>query len=539
MSADADAVDPTRGFLLDPAPHEVGANLIYTREGLTPYFALDAVVKAADGSTSSTFDLNGERWTATIYSTESGFAPRDDPEFRIENVREYNLHVTPIDDSVGARKAHFNLSPRWPDMETTDGKAVSTPDIEGVNATAQGSNIPIDVYPDLLRAAADALDINSTYFARLNPISNIFAFERYVRVDRAKAKRVIGPDSPMRGIFRYIDGNAKFRELREDDRNGVEGYHHRIRLDSAGAAALVSGHSLGKRIKHYHPEHPRSDPSDPLYHPKVGVSLQTSMNTDGSVAWSDRDDLREELDETLLNVLSWAGLPTRPNGETYIEDGYWTPTDSPRSLSLIDDPFGDMQQQQRERVRAIPGDPDITESDREALDILTDGGQERPVGELASEIDVSRRTVYRIVERLDGLLTLDDGAVGFVSEFLAESTRGALRTAKRALAKDGESGEGGPWAAWKARYAPEVEQLFPDKPADNIEIHFGEVPDDEDMDKVLKDGLRAWLRSGRVRREFEGGQAHWIQNGEPHSTPALGGMDLGPIPGFSRLKSVG
>lgn len=530
--------EPTRGFMLDPGPHEVGAHLIYTSEGLTPYFALDAVGKAADGSTSSTFDFDGERWKATIYSTESGFEPRDDPDFRIETVREYNLHVKSVEDSIGSRKAHYNISPRWPDMETTDGKVVSTPDIEGVNATAQGANIPVDDYPDLLRAAADALDVNPEYFGRLNPMSNIFAFERYVRVDRAKAKRVIGPDSPMRGIFRYIDGDAKFRELREDDRNGVEGYHHRVRLDSVGSGALIPGHSMGRRIKHYHPEHPRSDPSDPLYHPKIGASLQTKLNTDGSVPWSERDALRRELDESLLNILSWAGLPVRPDGETYIEDGYWTPEDSAKELTLIDDPFGRLQNQQEKRVRAIPGDPDMTESDRETLDVLTDGGQERSVGELASEIDVSHRTVYRVVERLDGLLRVDGGTVAFASDFLAEATRGALRTAKRALEKDGQSGEGGPWAAFKARYAPEVEQLFPDAPADTIELRFGEVPSDSDMNEVLREGLRAWLRSGRDRTDFEAGQAHWIQDGNSHSTPALGGMDLGTIPEFSELKSI-
>jgi hypothetical protein len=37
--ADPDA-SPAESYLA-PAPHELGANLIFTDEGLTPYFALD------------------------------------------------------------------------------------------------------------------------------------------------------------------------------------------------------------------------------------------------------------------------------------------------------------------------------------------------------------------------------------------------------------------------------------------------------------------------------------------------------------------
>ena len=49
----------------------------------------------------------------------------------------------------------------------------------------------------------------------------------------------------------------------------------------------------------------------------------------------------------LLNLLSWAGLPTRPDGETSIEDGYFEPSDSVRpTLSLVEDPTPEIEREQ-------------------------------------------------------------------------------------------------------------------------------------------------------------------------------------------------
>lgn len=564
--ATTDAPDPTRGFLLDAAPHEFGGNLIFTEHGLRPYHALDAVVKAGGGSARATFEHAGEEWMidanmgeadapdpaddcpvcstflASLSYHKSGFAPPDDPSinFRQEVVREFEIHVRPMNDEVGKRKAHFNVSPRWPEMKTTDGERVSTPDITGVNVTTQGSNLPVEAYPDLLRAAADALDINAGYFDDIHEYSNIFAFERYVRIARSKSGRVFGTNSPMRRIFEHVDGHGKFRELREDDRKGIEGYHHRVRLDSAGAAALIPGHGYGKRIKHYHPEHPREDPSDPLYHPKAGVSLQSNLNTDGAVAWSDRDDLREELDETLINLLSWAGLPTRPTGETFIEDAYFVPSDSARSLRLIEDPTEGMEQQQRAAALAtVIGDPDDRDDDglnateREAARVLADGGQQ-DVTALAEQIGRSKRTLYRVLDSLGDVVENDNGTVGFASDYLAEQVAGLLSSASATTWKDAESGGSDAWAAFLARYGPEVGEL----PGETVELDFGIVDPDTDMKAVVRKGLTAWLRSGRERRRFVRGVARWIQDGKECQVGGkFGKMDL-PLRESPRVKAL-
>jgi hypothetical protein len=534
--------DPTRGFLLEPAPHEVGAHLIYTEHDLTPYHALDAVVKSGDGSASATFDHGDDEFLASLSYHTSGLAPPDDPDvnFEQETVREFDLHLSLPADDVGEKKAHYNVSPRWPDLETTDGDDVQAPDIVGVDVETQGSNLPIDGYPDLLRAAMDALDVNPDYFGEIHPYSSIFAFERYVRIARSESGCVFGTNSPMERIFDHVAGHAKYRELREDDRNGVEGYHHRVVLDSAGVGSLIPGHSVGKRIKHYHPEHPRSDSSDPLYHPKFGVSLKRSANTSGSVPWADRADLLAELDESLLNLLSWAGLPTRPDGGTFVEDAYFVPADSARSLRLIEDPTEGMEQEQYVAARrALLGDPDATDdiganaTERDALRVLADGGQQ-DVGALADAIGRSRRTTYRVLDALGDSVRNDNGAVSFGSQYLAEQFAALLSDASGTIQRDGETGGSTAWASFLAKYGPETGDL----PGDTLELKFGTVDSETDVKAVLRKGLTAWLRSGREKRRFVRGVAHWVQNGEAcQAGGPIGTMDL-PLPSSPRVRAL-
>ncbi|EMA41071.1 DUF7845 domain-containing protein [Halococcus hamelinensis] len=525
-----------RGFFLDPAPHEAGANLLFTEYELQPFYVLYSVVDRGSGTDSVSFQYDDEEWTATLGYSDCPFAPRDDPNFRIENVHEYELHVVSNEDPLnGEKKVHYNISPRWPDMRKEDGSQIrGMPDMTGINVTAQGANIPLDDYLGLLGPTLSALGINAKYVVEPHDYSNVFAFERYVRTRRDLAESIFGTDSPMQRIFRYVDGKGKFRELREDDRNGVEGFHHRVVLDSAACASLIPTHQYGKCIKHYHPKHPRHDSEDPLYHPKIGVSIKTTSTTSGSVPWAERATLRRELDETLLNLLSWAGLPTRPVGETYIEDAYFDPDDSVSSLMLIEDPTTAMRDEQFVEARRIllgdptADDPSANDTEQAALRALTNDGKQ-DVTALAETIGRSRSTVYRLLDALGEVVTNNNGTIGFASEFYADQFTGLLSTASTTIQKDGERGSSA-WSAYLAEYGPAVDDLLPDARdgISPITLDYGTVNDDADMKAVVRKGLRAWLRSGRKRRRFVNGIARWIQNGEAGQvgTASHGKMDL-------------
>lgn len=533
MSADAGP------FLLDTCMDEAEGHLIYTDDDLMPHFALDRVVKDADGTKAATFDRDGEPWEARLVFSIGGLAPRDDPDYRLESVPEHRIYVRPMNDPPGKRTATFHIAPRWLNMETTDGKPVSTPDVVGVDVDFSGAKLPFDAYPDLLRRAADALGVNPGYFADEHPYSNVYTAESYARVNRSKTDAMFGDNSPMQRIFELARRTGKFRKLHEDDR-GHAGSMHFTAFTSETAGALIDGHALGKRPKHYLLKHPPSDPSNPLHHPKVGMLFKSNLNDSGSVPWSGRAGLREELDEALLNLLSWSGLPTRPNGETFIEDGYFAPTDSAQPhIGIIDDPTPEIRREQGTAVmKALGGpgvgNPDLNQSDADTMEVVADGG--RDVDELARLIGTSRRTVYNVVRRLNRLLALDGGTVAFASDYLASKAQQGLESASVAFDADGGgSAEQGPWAKFKARYAPEVGA---DDESDTVDLRFGEVPEDTDMTDVLKDGLRAWLRSGRSERRFRFGRASWIQNGSTQQAGGpLGKMNLGFVPGVDGVSA--
>lgn len=524
-------------WLLDTCMDEFGANLIYTDHGLDPHYGLDRAIKDAGGGDVAYFERGGERWRAVLYYQESGLEPRDHPDYRLETVREHRINVTAVDDPAGKRRANFHIAPRWPERE-------GWPDILGVNVSAKGAKLDFDDYPELLERAADALGINPDYFAREHEYSNIYEAEVYARVDDSKTRRMFGVGSVMQRTFELAGQTGKYRKLVEDDRS-EPGSMHMCEFRPKTAGALVSGHQYGKRVKHYLLQNPPSDPSDPLHHPKVCMLFKKSLNS-GAVAWSDRAELRRELDEMLLNFLSWSGLPTRPDGETYVADGYFEPTDSPRpTVSIVEDPTPEIKREQGALVvKALAGlgtgNPDLTESDTDALRVMADGGRPMPVDSLAEAIGKVPRTVRNIVQRLSEILQLDRGVVSFESDYMADQARHGLRSAAEAFDRDGGvSGEGSAWSKFLAEYGPRVGELFPRTDAGNITLDFGEVPRGVDMAAVLREGLRAWIRSGREKRKYTFGEASWRQNGESDSGRIRQLVELDSLAGpKSELKSL-
>ncbi len=104
--------------LLETNPHEFGVKLLFTEYDLKPYFAVRSAVQEHDGGGSelATFEHNDRTYAVSLGYFPSCFAPRE--EVDIDKVYEYDLHV----EEVGApeRKVHYQMSPRWANMKTTD-----------------------------------------------------------------------------------------------------------------------------------------------------------------------------------------------------------------------------------------------------------------------------------------------------------------------------------------------------------------------------------------------------------------------------------
>lgn len=106
------------------APHEFAANLIFVEAGLSPFFAADCQVTAADGRRQPDFRVDGECWQVTLYSQECGLVHpvRELPTgtgWEVERMREFRLSVNrhPEEDPIGQQRFEAHLAPRWQGMK--------------------------------------------------------------------------------------------------------------------------------------------------------------------------------------------------------------------------------------------------------------------------------------------------------------------------------------------------------------------------------------------------------------------------------------
>lgn len=509
--------------LLATAPHELDANLIFgnppgsDREGahgLAPYFAFLSVIRQNGGSKRYSIDFRGLQVSGNLYYQESGIAELNHPDAdELGTVIEPRISWEVIDenDEVGERSGNFHIAPRTPDMRTEEGKRISTPDdLVGVNVRAQGSNLEPGLYVSLFRAIVSELGISARYFEELHEYTNIQDLARYVRVDRDES----GPVHAVNGIL------ARIGNLLANDREGYRkhvaddsetpGFYHSATIGSKRAEELVEGHRFAKEVKHYLPRKPDAfDPDHPLYHPKIEVSFQASRNADASVSWSDLEALDRELDELLLNVLSWVGFPIegdrdRGTGEPaidgpYIPDQYFVVDVDDRPRTLTQDPTPTLQNRQESVVIKHLRDG-LADSELSIVEqLVADGGQHAPQ-DLADESGFHLSTIYRAMNRIPELIDHEYGDVALKSPYIAEQLVEAVDRANDALATAVETG-----AQALAFAADEIESSSLVK---WLRVHSVDVSTDEsgeltfrvgDRDLGSKDELRAALRKGLLR----------------------------------------
>jgi len=505
-------------LFLEPAPHECKAFLNF--EGsLKAYYALDRAKKddSAPGVEPSThhFDYGGESFELSFRRKSSGFIPPDRDDYRLESVPEFVLDVEAVTEP---RKRHVNfvLSPRCDGLQTSSG-AFQSPDFTGVSVHAQGANLSPTDYPQLLRFAAETIDVNPRYFDTPHKTSTLYEYERYVRIRRSKSSPIHKSGGTIEQLFEHITDIARRREF-VDDNTKTSGFYNVVRFDSDASGSILSGHSLGKQVKHYHPKHPRSDANNPLYHPKLGVLFRSSLNRD-TVRWDDVEQVERELDETLLNVLSWSGLPTRSDSSVYVSDAYFDASESYSKIALRDNPLPQIRREQNALVvENVSANPSLEQSDVDVLEVMTDGGSqiddETTAGEIASETDWSRRTVYRVLERLDGVLTSSNGSVRFASSYLRDSVGSLLGEVRDALERDekvGESQSRSVFQEWCRTYGVEVT----DDDDAFLQLRLGRL-NDKSIEDILRDGYRAWRESGRVSRRFKMANVVYHKDGFTH-----------------------
>ncbi len=514
------------------APHECEGNLVYVRNGLSPYWAVGALLLDGFDGYSGEIDVEvgGEEWTVNLKYQKGGIAPRLTDNVGGDRLYEYRIGAY----GDGERKANFLIQPRFENMRHYEsGDEISNPfdnadPDEAVNVSFGGSNLEPEEYRDLLPEFVQALAqeggkyVNPEYFdGEPHQFSNITTYERYVRVTRNMGKKLVGRTGIMHRLLTLCATERGSKFEYKVDNEEIVGKNHRAIIPKADAKRLVGEHTLGKQLKHYHPRHVRDgeENDDPLYHPKVGVLVKKSLNGH-AFRWSNRETVRREIDETLINALSWSGIPTQPDATTFVSDDHFSVRASERAVPLYDDPTPEMEAEQESLL--VTTLRDMTDSDVEVLEALaTEGGEKHPA-DLATETDHGLSTIYRVLQRLDDVVRNDNASVSFVSKkveqeiaAIVESTEFQIENAADRAAKllnvDAGQAASSAWQQWLNKYAADVVEAANGEKKiriDTILSRLKRTPEPR-LEDILSDALEAWRKAGRDPVELREMAVQW------------------------------
>jgi len=434
------------------AQHEFRAYAWYVGD-LTPFWTLSGAIQGEpfQGAAEVAYDIpmpdgETERWEYQIYNTRGKLAPR--PDFGLDpekGMREWRLKGR----GPGQKKASFHIKPRWEGQGTTDGDTLQTPWVglfrevdatEGVEVTFDGSNVEPEVYPHILDEVASRIAVEGGMYwrepffeeGRVDRRSPISTSERYYRVEKGMGKKLVRRDGYFGNLARLLSGEAGTRFIWDGDNTEALGYLHTFRYDSGTAQEYLPGEQFGKQLKHYHPKYVRSGNSgDALEHPKVGALFKQGKNGENtmrlngeSVRWGQRDVLKDELEDTLINTLENADIPTDAP-TSFVGDDHFQVEATDRRVELHPDPTPKIEAHREASVAAAFRE--MTGAGEDVVQVMADGGDDIHVEELADEAEVSVSSVYRVLERMQGVLENENGMVRWACRQAAEEIRDILQ----------------------------------------------------------------------------------------------------------------
>ncbi|WP_281195804.1 hypothetical protein [Halorubrum sp. F4] len=503
-----------------PHVHEAKSYLHFSEYGLSPYWTLrNLVIHELDGDGEVTTEIGGVPYHITIGYSDSGIAPRPSDSIERDVLRDWELHV----EGPGESKVHYQIRARYDDMRGPDGevKSIPWPGGEGLDVLAQSSNVPLDDVPILLRQALDELateagtSINANYLRQPRPSSSITTVEYYVRFYRQYQQKLVRSDGAFYRLMFLLADEEGTEWVYSADNSEIVGYRHALDLDPASMSKLGPDLSRGMRLKTYHPKRVRSDESgdDPLASPKYGVAFHRSIDGE-SVPWSERDGLRHEIEDVLINTLEWADIPTEPDQTTYRGDDHFQVEASEVDVGRRADPTPEIEADQENVLLRILDD--LTPSAKEAAKVLaTDGGGGKHYQELADETDSSVSTIYRVLDQLGDAVKSDAGMVKFTSEKIRQEIIGMVErldglkesTADRVaeLANiDLRSRADSALEKWMATYGADLVNVDGDDATLRFDTLLSEVRSlaEPRLQDVLEEGVEAWTSTGRDRLDF-------------------------------------
>ena len=503
-------------------PHEVGAFLRFvpgrrdTYEGLAPYWFLSHLLfnkfDGYSGEIETTVD--GEPWTVELTYWKTGIAPLDEHNVGGNALYGFNVHG----EGPGEAKADFQIEPRFDGMKhRDDGESLSIPwDSEsgGIEVQTQSSNIEPGRLPQLLRdfvaVLCDVADVhwNADYLTGVEPDSKLYAYERYVRIDREVARALIQQDGPFWSIFHLLGSKEGTKLSFDVDNEDIEGHLWQLRLLRSAATQLIDTHQFGKQLKHYHMKEPEAQ-TGALRHPKVGVLVNKSLNDGEALDWSQRSEARREIEEMLVNCLDWADVGADPDAGHFVEDAHFSPVASEQRIGRFDDPTPQLEAEQESLL--IRTMVDLSDGATELLEeVATDGGTHYE--EAADDLGVSTSSIYRWLSELGDLVRNDNGEISLVSEHLEEEVTAIAKRAENAVKSGAEricrlvdqqrDADGSALQRWMHKYGGDID-LEEGEISIDVVLTTLRGYDEPRVSEVLEEARTAWQRAGRDLRKID------------------------------------
>lgn len=508
---------------------------MFARHKDRPYWAMRKLMSSLEGDFQHLVEIGGEEWDVSLGYDVSGIAPR--PQDSVEKLYEYTISA----QGNGERSITARLQPRF-EPENMTKYSPSTEEIvtdeNGDRVQIQGIpknlgravnwrvNPSVNIEPEdiptllskIMKAVANAVGHRwDPQFFRgpVHSYSSIWEYERYVRLRRDSGSKLIRSDGAFNRIRELLVDQKGVKMDISIDNTGknkeIVGYNQQYRLNRYSHSTLFpgGGRRRGIQLKHYHPEFIHSDEEDPLYHPKFGVLFKKKWNN-GAISWSEHRDLAHELEETLVNVLSWSGLPVKPGSPTFVGDDHFNAHESDLDISWFDDPTPEIEARQDSLF--VTKMRELTDSDQSILEQLVEDGGEADYQALADGAGTSVSTLYRALEKLDGLVDSDNGTVSFISAYVRqqfqsiferveESVSAAAEAAGRVLDMDPRRIEdaGSAWQRWLNTYAVDVVEESDHQVKLKINTILSRFRSGSDplVSEVLEFGGICWRKAGR------------------------------------------
>lgn len=467
VDTDFEGVTPE---VAEPTVHEQTWKFAFDTGGLHSYGQIASNFDQVLGKRNLTFEFDDETWhviskpfaieddrigvDADDFDDDEGYIGPDDdkPAFThaweggiaatdesYDKYREFQVAIR-ADDEIFEKKASIQFRPSFSKMEFFESgdviKSVPRDLPEGVRVEVNASNIPVDAVLKLVQRVAGLLDVSSAYFRADNiKWSTATQLAEYVRIRRVYGKKLVAKRGPLERLANLMANVEGSKGSFTWDNQEIEGKYQAIKSNAEGWADMLPKQQFAKRGKYYHPRFARADETedDALSSPKFEMQYNSKLQ-EGSVTWDDRHELQTELQETLLNVLHWAGIRVGADAldEVFRADAYYDADAMPaENVRIIEDPTPDLQATEEtlasQQLRY--GEGTMTTTRKRIIDRLVEAGPER-YDDLAEAVDAHVSTIYRTIQDFDHVLNSENGRVDFLDGVVRErieSLVGGLR----------------------------------------------------------------------------------------------------------------